>query len=52
MPADNTFFFWTTKMEVHYLAAVPVSALDNYEDVKNKLFKLMSDYYVSHQNPS
>ncbi len=49
MPADKAFFFWPTKMDVHYLPAVPVSALDNYEDVKNKLFKLMSDYYVSHQ---
>lgn len=52
MPADKTFFFWPTKMEVHYLPAVPVSSADNYEEVKNKLFMLMSDYYTSHQNPS
>ncbi len=52
MPADKTFFFWPGKMEVHYLPAVPVSAIDNYEDLKSKLFKMMSEYYSSHQKPS
>ncbi|MDQ6756784.1 MAG: 1-acyl-sn-glycerol-3-phosphate acyltransferase [Bacteroidota bacterium] len=48
LPANKTFFFWPTKMEVHYLPAVEVFLSDNYEDVKNKLFKMMSEYYASH----
>lgn len=52
MPADKTFFFWPTKMEVHYLPAVQVLETDNYEDVKLNLHKLMSNYYGAHQKPS
>ncbi|MGI8584113.1 MAG: lysophospholipid acyltransferase family protein [Chitinophagaceae bacterium] len=52
LPADKSFFFWPVKMEIHYLPAVQVSFTDNYEVVKHELFKLMSGYYVTHQNLS
>jgi 1-acyl-sn-glycerol-3-phosphate acyltransferase len=48
IPADKTFFFWPAKMQVHYLPPVHVSSTDNYEDVKNNLFGLMSEYFVAH----
>jgi 1-acyl-sn-glycerol-3-phosphate acyltransferase len=52
MPADKTFYYWPTKMEVHYLPAVKVSATDNYEEVKMNLHKVMTEYFESHQKPS
>lgn len=45
MPADKTFFYWPTKLEVHYLPPVQVSADDNYEALKNKVYDIMYKYY-------
>ena len=50
LPADKKFFLWPAVFEVHYLPQVNVSPGDNYEELKNNLFQLMSDYYVAHQN--
>ena len=49
LPANKIFFFWPTKMEVHFLPSVEVTASDNYEEVKTNLHALMSSYYVTHQ---
>jgi 1-acyl-sn-glycerol-3-phosphate acyltransferase len=45
MPVNKSFFFWPTKMEVHFLPAMQVNASDDYEMLKEKNFKIMSDYY-------
>ena len=49
LPPGKGFFFWPTKFEMHFLAPVHVSSLDNYEKVKEDMYKLMSSYYVAHQ---
>ena len=51
LPSGKTFFFWPVKMEIHFLPPVKVAPTDNFEEVKQQLFELMSHYYVSHQKP-
>jgi 1-acyl-sn-glycerol-3-phosphate acyltransferase len=52
LPPGKTFFFWPTKFEIHFLPTVQVSSADNYEVLKQNLHKMMSEYYVTHQNLS
>ena len=49
LPPNKTFFFWPTKIELHFLQPVHVSTLDNYETLKQDMHQLMSSYYVTHQ---
>ncbi|MEO8415035.1 MAG: lysophospholipid acyltransferase family protein [Ginsengibacter sp.] len=48
LPPGKMFFFWPSKMELHFLAPVIVLKTDNFEMVKQHLHKLMSDYYLAH----
>ncbi|MBA3674040.1 MAG: 1-acyl-sn-glycerol-3-phosphate acyltransferase [Chitinophagaceae bacterium] len=50
LPSDGTFFFWPTKMEIHFLSAVQIDSTDDYEVIKNEIHNLMSSYYVSYQS--
>ncbi len=49
LPAGKSFFFWPSKMELHFLPPVTVNKFENFETLKNKLHQIMSDYYVLHQ---
>lgn len=49
LPPGKSFFFWPSKMELHFLPPVPVNKFENFEMVKHQLHKIMSDYYLSHQ---
>ncbi len=49
LPANKTFFFWPTEIELHFLPPLNVSTTDNYETLKHHLHQLMSSYYVTHQ---
>jgi 1-acyl-sn-glycerol-3-phosphate acyltransferase len=51
LPPDKIFFFWPTRFEIHYLPPVPVSSNNNYEELKQRLYEMMSSYYVTHQKP-
>lgn len=51
LPADKTFFFWPSKMEIHYLQPIQVTSDDNSEKIKMDLYRLMSSYYTLHQKP-
>ncbi len=48
LPPGKTFFFWPSKMELHFLPPVLITKADNYELMKIKLHKMMSDYYMRH----
>lgn len=50
LPSEKTFFFWPSKMELHFLPPVAVKQSDKWEIVKEKVFKIMTDYYVGHRN--
>lgn len=45
LPPGEVFFFWPLKMELHFLPPVPVTKFDDFELVKQKLHKMMSEYY-------
>jgi len=47
--SDKVFFFWPTKFEIHYLPAVPIFSTDNYEELKERFHKIMTEYYVAHK---
>ncbi len=51
LPPGKIFFFWPVTMEMHFLPAVTVSSTDDYEVVKQRLYNLMSSYYIKHQKP-
>jgi 1-acyl-sn-glycerol-3-phosphate acyltransferase len=48
LPPGKTFFFWPSKMELHFLPPVPVNKSDNVDILKQKLRKIMSEYYTAH----
>jgi 1-acyl-sn-glycerol-3-phosphate acyltransferase len=50
MPPDKTFYFWPTRLEMHFLDPVPVSVQDDPQRVKENMHRLMWDYYVQN-NP-
>ena len=50
LPPGKTFFFWPSKMELHFLQPVSTTKFDDFELVKQKLHKIMTDYYISHLN--
>ncbi len=45
LPPGKAFFFWPSKMELHFLAPVFINKNDDLEKVKLELHKKMSDYY-------
>jgi 1-acyl-sn-glycerol-3-phosphate acyltransferase len=47
-PADKSFYFHPTKMEMHFLPAVKVEEADNYELLKEKVHRIMSEYFLQH----
>ena len=49
LPSDKVFFFWPSKMELHFLPSVTVAQSENFEIVKVKVFKIMTDYYLGHK---
>ena len=46
LPADQ-FYFWPAKIELHFLAPVYINTDENYQLIKEKIHRLMSDYYES-----
>ncbi len=49
LPPEKKFFFWPSKMELHFLPPVDAKLSDNWEMVKEEVFKIMTDYYVRHR---
>jgi 1-acyl-sn-glycerol-3-phosphate acyltransferase len=50
LPMGKTFYFWPQKLEIHFLPAVTVNKGDSYSALKEKVFAIMKDHYVSHSN--
>ncbi len=48
LPSDKIFFFWPSKMELHFLPPIRVTHSDSFEIIKEKVFKLMTEYYTIH----
>ncbi len=50
LPADKGFFFWPSKMELHFLKPREVVKGESAEELKKEMFELMSQYYIAHQH--
>jgi len=48
LPPNKTFFFWPQKVQMHFLAPVPVAG-KNVADLKEEVFNLMRDYYLQNK---
>ncbi|MDQ6904924.1 MAG: 1-acyl-sn-glycerol-3-phosphate acyltransferase [Bacteroidota bacterium] len=48
LPPGKVFFFWPSKMELHFLPHVTVNKSEDFEKLKQKLYQIMSDYYSAH----
>jgi 1-acyl-sn-glycerol-3-phosphate acyltransferase len=48
LPTGKTFFFWPSKMEIHFLQPYDVKSTDTFENLKQTMFALMSEYYTTH----
>ncbi len=49
LPGDKTFFIWPHRLEMHFLAAVlPVKNV-TVAELKEKIFKVMTEYYVANR---
>lgn len=48
LPADKPFFFRPAKLEMHFLPPVDPAGL-TAEQLKEKVFNIMKDYYTAHQ---
>ena len=46
LPPGKPFFFWPSRMEMHFLQPRQILDTDKTADLKVELFKLMSDYYA------
>ena len=49
LPNNKSFYYWPTKVEMHFLEPVPVGSL-TAEQLKEKIFTLMKEYYVQHKD--
>jgi len=50
LPMGKPFYFWPHKLEIHFLPAVPINGDISYSDLKEKVFTVMKDHYVSNAN--
>ena len=50
LPPDKSFFFWPSKMEMHFLPPVTISREDDYAAVKQGIFETMSKYYAENKD--
>lgn len=52
LPPEKTFYFWPSKMEIHFLPAIYILPGDSVETLKHKAFTLMSEYYKTNYKAS
>lgn len=45
LPPGKVFYFWPSRMEMHFLPPLPVTDEDTYESLKVKVYNIMSRYY-------
>jgi len=48
MPAKPVFSLFPHRLLIHFLEPIPVSRGDNYDELKNKVFNLMTEHYLNH----
>ncbi len=46
LPISKIFFFWPSKMELHFLPAISIAPNESFENLKQHSFAIMSKYYA------
>jgi 1-acyl-sn-glycerol-3-phosphate acyltransferase len=49
LPPGKVFYFMPGKMEMHFLPALTIQEGENYESLKEKIYAVMSDYYMQNE---
>ncbi|MDP4284287.1 MAG: lysophospholipid acyltransferase family protein [Bacteroidota bacterium] len=49
LPPGKLFYFWPSKMEMHFLPPVAINAEEDVTQLKDKIHEIMSNYYVAHK---
>jgi 1-acyl-sn-glycerol-3-phosphate acyltransferase len=49
LPPGKSFYFWPKKLQIHFLAPIEIKQDENYADLKERVFSVMSDYYVNNK---
>ncbi len=49
LPLNKYFYFWPSRIELHFLEPV-VPGNMNTDQLKEKIFQIMRDYYMNHNN--
>jgi 1-acyl-sn-glycerol-3-phosphate acyltransferase len=49
LPANKKFFFWPSRLKMHFLAPIDINDTDTLDSLKEKVFLLMADYYVKYK---
>jgi len=52
LPPEKKFYFWPSKMEIHFLPAIYVLPNDTVETLKQKVFIIMSEHYKANYKAS
>ncbi len=47
LPGDKSFFIWPHRLKMHFLAPMPVEKGVTAVQLKEKIFKVMTEYYVA-----
>src|SRR5665213_2835924 len=48
LPPGMSFYYWPSKMELHFLSPVKATKYDDFESLKLTLHKVMGEYYSAH----
>jgi len=49
LPSSKTFFLWPKRLYMHFLPPVPVDSTDDIRDLREKVFSIMSEYYIANE---
>ena len=47
VPSDKFFYLWPHRLEIHFLAPIPIIKDESVEMLKERTYKIMEDYYIS-----
>jgi len=47
LPPGKVFYFWPQKLQIHFLAPVEINKFNSYLELKEKVFSIMTEYYVN-----
>ena len=49
LPMEQSFFLWPHPLQMHFLEPIEMNDSDTITSLKEKVYKIMSDYYVAHR---